>query len=91
MCRCCHAHHQDVREWGILGVECCLSCGSLLVPGVRATQVWDEIRPLLLYLGSHQSSLVYEIASYRPASPPTYEAVSYTRADSDGVEPDSKG
>jgi hypothetical protein len=79
--------HRDVRKYKSLNnYKVCVSCGTFIYLRHRYSPIKfdDEIRLLLLYPGSGESKLLCELVPARLKDKPSYEAVSYSWADSDG-------
>lgn len=79
--------HRDVQKYKSLNnYKVCVSCGTLIYLRHRYSPIKfdDEIRLLLLYPGSGESKLLCELVPARLKDKPSYEAVSYSWADSDG-------
>jgi Heterokaryon incompatibility protein (HET) len=79
--------HRDVQKFKSLNnYKVCLSCGIPITLRHKYSPITfdDEIRLLLLYPGSGEAELLCELIPVRLTDKPSYEAVSYSWADSDG-------
>lgn len=92
---CRSNRHRDVQNSKSLNnYKICLNCGALINPRHRrlitprhkysSLRFDDEIRLILLHPGSGKSDLLCELVPVRLKEKPSYEAVSYTWADSNG-------
>jgi len=87
----CELTHRDIKNWARTNAECCVSCGTLIIDSselYKPLTFNGQIRLLQLYPGLSDSKLVCELFYFRFLDyvlPLSYEAISYTWSDRDGV------
>lgn len=81
--RCGKTSHRDLQWWNKKKVQCCLSCGELLILAsdvYQSLSAGDQIRLLYLEAGEYDDDLIGTLHHVNLRDHSSYEAISYTWA-----------